>query len=67
MSSQAPAVKRRIGDLVFSNLALSSGVTILVILAAVAIFLFAESLPMAFLLTWHHFFSEPSSHPLLHC
>jgi phosphate transport system permease protein len=45
MSSQAPAVKRRIGDLVFSNLALSSGVTILVILAAVAIFLFAESLP----------------------
>jgi phosphate transport system permease protein len=38
-------VKRRIGDLVFSNLALSSGVAILVILAAVAIFLFAESLP----------------------
>jgi phosphate transport system permease protein len=45
MSSQAPVVKRRIGDLVFSNLALSSGVAILVILAAVAIFLFAESLP----------------------
>ena len=45
MSSQAPVVKRRIGDLVFSNLALSSGVSILVILAAVAIFLFAESLP----------------------
>jgi phosphate transport system permease protein len=38
-------VKRRIGDLVFSNLALSSGIAILVILAAVAIFLFAESLP----------------------
>jgi phosphate transport system permease protein len=38
-------VKRRIGDLVFSNLALGSGVTILVILAAVAIFLFVESLP----------------------
>jgi phosphate transport system permease protein len=38
-------VKRRIGDLVFSNLALGSGVTILVILAAVAIFLFAESVP----------------------
>ena len=45
MSSQAPAVKRRIGDLVFSNLALGSGVAILVILAAVAIFLFAESVP----------------------
>jgi phosphate transport system permease protein len=45
MSSQAPVVKRRIGDLVFSNLALGSGVTILVILAAVAIFLFVESLP----------------------
>jgi phosphate transport system permease protein len=45
MSSQAPVVKRRIGDLVFSNLALSSGVSILVILAGVAIFLFAESLP----------------------
>ena len=45
MSSQAPVVKRRLGDLVFSNLALSSGVSILVILAAVAIFLFAESLP----------------------
>ena len=45
MSSQAPVVKRRIGDLVFSNLALSSGVSILVILAAVAIFLFTESLP----------------------
>jgi phosphate transport system permease protein len=45
MSSQATVVKRRIGDLVFSNLALSSGVAILVILAAVAIFLFAESLP----------------------
>jgi len=45
MSSQAPVVKRRIGDLVFSNLALSSGVSILVVLAAVAIFLFAESLP----------------------
>jgi phosphate transport system permease protein len=38
-------VKRRIGDLVFSNLALGSGVAILVILAAVAIFLFAESVP----------------------
>jgi phosphate transport system permease protein len=45
MSSQAPVVKRRIGDLVFSNLALGSGITILVILAAVAIFLFAESVP----------------------
>ena len=45
MSSQAPVVKRRIGDLIFSNLALSSGVAILVILAAVAIFLLAESLP----------------------
>jgi phosphate transport system permease protein len=45
MSSQAPIVKRRLGDLVFSNLALSSGVSILVILAAVAIFLFTESLP----------------------
>jgi phosphate transport system permease protein len=45
MSSQAPVVKRRIGDVVFSNLALSSGVSILVILAAVAIFLFAESVP----------------------
>jgi phosphate transport system permease protein len=45
MSSQAPVVKRRIGDLVFSNLALSSGVSILVVLAAVAIFLFAESFP----------------------
>jgi phosphate transport system permease protein len=48
MSSQAPVVKRRIGDLVFSNLALSSGVAILVILAAVALFLFAESLPAFF-------------------
>jgi phosphate transport system permease protein len=45
MSSQAPVVKRRIGDLVFSNLAIGSGVAILVILAAVAIFLFAESVP----------------------
>jgi phosphate transport system permease protein len=45
MSSQVPVVKRRIGDLVFSNLALGSGVAILVILAAVAIFLFAESVP----------------------
>jgi phosphate transport system permease protein len=45
MSSQAPAVKRRIGDLVFSNLALGSGVSILVILAAVAVFLFIESVP----------------------
>lgn len=45
MSSQAPVVKRRIGDLVFSNLALSSGVSILVILAAVAVFLFLESVP----------------------
>ena len=48
MSSQAPVVKRRIGDLVFSNLALGSGVAILVILAAVALFLFAESLPAFF-------------------
>ena len=45
MASQATVVKRRIGDVVFSNLALGSGVAILVILAAVAIFLFAESLP----------------------
>lgn len=45
MSSQAPAVKRRIGDLVFSTLALGSGVSILVILAAVAVFLFIESVP----------------------
>ena len=45
MSSQAPAVKRRIGDLIFSNLALGSGVSILVILAAVAVFLFIESVP----------------------
>jgi phosphate transport system permease protein len=55
MSSQAPVVKRRIGDLVFSNLALSSGVAILVILAAVAIFLLAESLPA--------FFSEQDAAP----
>ena len=45
MASQATVAKRRIGDVVFSNLALGSGVAILVILAAVAIFLFAESLP----------------------
>jgi phosphate transport system permease protein len=45
MPSQAPVVKRRMGDLVFSNLALGSGVSILVILAAVAIFLFVESVP----------------------
>ena len=45
MASQATVVKRRIGDVVFSNLAVGSGVAILVILAAVAIFLFAESLP----------------------
>jgi phosphate transport system permease protein len=45
MASQATVVKRRIGDVVFSNLALGSGVAILVILAAVAFFLFAESLP----------------------
>lgn len=45
MSSQARVVKRRIGDLVFSNLALSSGVSILVILGAVAVFLLLESVP----------------------
>lgn len=45
MASTAPVVKRRVGDVVFSNLALSSGIAILVILAGVAIFLLVESLP----------------------
>ncbi len=37
--------RRRAGDRIFSNLATVSGVTILVLLAGVAIFLFAEGLP----------------------
>jgi phosphate transport system permease protein len=36
---------RRLGDVVFSNLALVAGVSILITLAAVATFLFAQSLP----------------------
>jgi phosphate transport system permease protein len=36
---------RRLGDLVFSRLALTAGVVILVVLAAVAIFLVAQSIP----------------------
>lgn len=38
-------VKTRVGDLVFSRLAKSSGIGILVILAAVALFLFLQGLP----------------------
>ncbi len=37
--------KRRVGDRVFSNLAVAAGVTILALLAGVAIFLFIEALP----------------------
>jgi phosphate transport system permease protein len=41
----APAVVRRRGDVVFSGLASAAGITILVALAGVAIFLTLESLP----------------------
>ena len=44
-ASTSSRIKRRLGDRVFSNLALISGIVILVVLAAVAIFLVAQSLP----------------------
>jgi phosphate transport system permease protein len=44
-ASTSSRIKRRLGDRVFSNLALISGIVILVVLAAVAIFLIAQSLP----------------------
>jgi phosphate transport system permease protein len=48
MSETTTKPKRRLGDLVFSNLALFAGVSILLTLAAVAAFLFAEALPAFF-------------------
>ena len=45
LASESTKSVRRLGDLVFSNLALVAGVSILITLAAVAIFLFAQSLP----------------------
>jgi len=44
-ASTSSRIKRRLGDQVFSKLALISGIVILVALAAVAIFLVAQSLP----------------------
>ncbi|MEN9751651.1 MAG: hypothetical protein RLZZ600_698 [Actinomycetota bacterium] len=41
----ASRIKSRLGDRVFSNLALISGIVILLVLAAVAVFLVAQSLP----------------------
>ncbi len=43
--ASASGGKRRVGDRIFSNLATASGVTILVVLAGVAIFLAIEALP----------------------
>lgn len=45
MSNTTPGAKRRLGDVIFSNLTLLAGVSILVTLAAVAFFLFIEALP----------------------
>ena len=44
-SLKATATSRRLGDRVFSRLSLGAGVVILVVLAAVAIFLIAQSIP----------------------
>ena len=49
MTNEAPAQKAsRLGDRVFSNIALTAGALILVALAAVAVFLVAQSLPTFF-------------------
>ncbi|MEV8267022.1 phosphate ABC transporter permease subunit PstC [Microbacterium sp. NPDC076911] len=50
-------VPRRPGDLAFSGTALAAGITILVVLAAVAIFLAIESIPA--------FTGEPAENPIL--
>jgi phosphate transport system permease protein len=49
----APKARRRVGDLVFSRASLIAGILILVVLAAVAIFLTAYSLPA--------FFADPAT------
>ncbi|MFV0373257.1 phosphate ABC transporter permease subunit PstC [Microbacterium sp.] len=48
---------RRAGDLVFSGTAMGAGVTILVLLAAVTVFLVAESIPA--------FTGDPAANPIL--
>ncbi len=52
-----PKAKRRPGDVAFSGTALGAGVLILVLLAAVTIFLLAESIPA--------FTSDPDENPIL--
>ena len=49
--------RRRPGDLAFSGTALAAGITILVLLAAVSVFLIAESVPA--------FTSDPAENPIL--
>ena len=44
-STRSSSIQARLGDVIFRRLALGAGVTILVALAAVAIFLVAQSLP----------------------
>lgn len=44
-NSQRSTPTRRLGDRVFSRIALGSGITILITLAAVAVFLIAQSIP----------------------
>lgn len=57
-AASTPAKKhRRAGDLAFSGTALGAGITILVLLAAVTVFLVAESLPA--------FTGDPDANPIL--
>ena len=57
MGGGAWASRRRPGDLAFSGTALAAGITILVLLAAVSVFLIAESVPA--------FTSDPAENPIL--
>ncbi|WP_165143403.1 MULTISPECIES: phosphate ABC transporter permease subunit PstC [Microbacterium] len=52
-----PKAPRRPGDLVFSGTAVAAGITILVVLAAVTVFLVAESIPA--------FTGDPEANPIL--
>ncbi len=56
-STGAPKPKRRAGDLVFSGAAVGAGIVILVVLAAVTIFLVAQSIPA--------FTEDPADNPIL--
>lgn len=57
-SETAKKAVRRPGDVAFSGTALAAGITILVLLAAVSIFLLLESIPA--------FTSDPDENPILH-